>query len=498
MIKSIKVNGVHGIDSSLQFKDANILGGQSLLGKTTILNCIMACYGRSYPWYGNWLPEWKVELETDKGNVIMKGKKIIGEIIDSEIIRYILPWNFFKLTNSTVKQREIITKILNIDWDEIEKINEEIRNMESEIKQFHTKKDQITDDIIRIEWYADSLDGALEEPEEAKLIEWNADEINAAYNTRIQKFKDENERIAEDNRRTKEIAEKYKAEEKFHLETEIQSLTTLKIKLADKAAEAKKDSMEYTCDSCGTVIKWKDKEEVVLNLRDKYRDVLEKEAELKNKLQVIIFDIDEHIEEAMEWLERETDYRSDYTLEVKKRAEIIWMKYIERDNADYERYLKEFKDYQEVINKRESYLAEIKIKEEQLKDLNFVKLEKDLKKKQAERLKFNTRLEDKVKETGLDIRLFKTLKNGNTRETFEIYDAEWNQYGSTSTGNELFIEILLAKLFIKYLKIDFILIDRWESIGINLRDKVIKECEWLQMIVTEVTKDKKINLNYNL
>jgi hypothetical protein len=37
-----------------------------------------------------------------------------------------------------------------------------------------------------------------------------------------------------------------------------------------------------------------------LNLRDKYRDVLEKEAELKNKLQVIIFDIDEHIEEAME------------------------------------------------------------------------------------------------------------------------------------------------------------------------------------------------------
>ncbi|MBT4080082.1 MAG: hypothetical protein HOE82_05660 [Gammaproteobacteria bacterium] len=100
------------------------------------------------------------------------------------------------------------------------------------------------------------------------------------------------------------------------------------------------------------------------------------------------------------------------------------MKYIERDNADYERYLKEFKDYQEVINKRESYLAEIKIKEEQLKDLNFVKLEKDLKKKQAERLKFNTRLEDKVKETGLDIRLFKTLKNGNTRETFEIYDAE--------------------------------------------------------------------------
>lgn len=498
MIKNIKVNWVHWIEASLQFKDHNRITGQSLLGKTTILNCIMACYGKSYPWYANTLPEGEIELETDEWTILMKWKKIIGNTIESDLIRYIVPWNFFRLTNSTVKQREIITKILDVDTNEIETINQQIRDVESKIKEFNTKKDQITEDILRIEWYADAINWVLEEPKKPEIIEWNAEEINAAYNTMIQKIKDKNEEIDQNNRNAKETAEKYKAEEIRTLEIELESITNAKIKIVEKAEEAKKSSEDYNCKECGTLIKWDDKEEVINNLRKEYKDLLEKDDKVRNDLQTLLFDRSNHIDKVLEWLEKTTDYQKEYTLVVEERAKILWMDYIQRNDYDYERWEKEFKDYQEVINKRESYFEEIKVKEQQLKDLNFIVLEKDLKKKQTERTEFNKRLEEKVKETGLDIRLFKTLKNWNIRETFEIYDSDWNMYWATSTGNELYIEVLLAKLFIKYIWVDFILIDAYESIWINLRDKIIEECDSLQVIVTEVTIDNKINLIYNL
>jgi hypothetical protein len=49
-------------------------------------------------------------------------------------------------------------------------------------------------------------------------------------------------------------------------------------------------------------------------------------------------------------------------------------------------------------------------------------------------------------------------------------------------------------LFVNYLGLDFILVDRWESIGNNLKDKIYSIVWDLQLIVTEVTPDKEITI----
>jgi hypothetical protein len=103
-------------------------------------------------------------------------------------------------------------------------------------------------------------------------------------------------------------------------------------------------------------------------------------------------------------------------------------------------------------------------------------------------------VEEKVKETWLDIKLFKVQKNWVVKETFEIYDKEWNMYWATSEWNNKFLELLIAKLFVKFLWLDFILVDWWESIWNNLRKIILEEIWDLQIIVTEVSKEKKITL----
>ena len=123
-----------------------------------------------------------------------------------------------------------------------------------------------------------------------------------------------------------------------------------------------------------------------------------------------------------------------------------------------------------------------------------MKLEKELKTLTKQREDFNKELEKKVKETGLDIRLFAPLVKGWFKETFDIFDEDGRQYGLTSTGNSLYIEFLIAKMFVKHLNLDFILFDKFESIWNSLREKIIKEAEGLQIIATQVTKDKKIKI----
>ncbi|MGB2111214.1 MAG: hypothetical protein ACPHY8_05225 [Patescibacteria group bacterium] len=66
----------------------------------------------------------------------------------------------------------------------------------------------------------------------------------------------------------------------------------------------------------------------------------------------------------------------------------------------------------------------MEVKENQLKELNDIDYSKDLKKLEKQKTDFNKKVEEKVKTTGLDIRLFKTLKNKSVKETFELYDKE--------------------------------------------------------------------------
>jgi len=501
MIKSIKVDWIHWIKKELVFGKQSKIVWQSLLWKTTILNCIMACYSWYFPWYTNTIPKWSIELKTDSWDIVISNSKVIWNVYDSDIIRYIVPWNFFRLNPTTPKQREVIAKILDIDMINFEKINIDLKNYQVELRDFNIRKEQITDDIIRLEWQATALDWILEKPKKIELIKDNSVEIQEAYEKYIEWLQEENKKIEEWNNKLSsefnnkiEAINKYRATERIELEIKHKNLSEELIEITDKAEEIwEVTSGTIKCRECWTVIKVEDKKQLMNELRTKYKICYDQKEHIKKEL----LEIQNYIDwETLKIFKPEM--RSLHTIYFQQsltyKSSVTWIKYKEVDNSEYEQYLKDLSAYNESEARRVVILDEIKIKEKQLKELNFIELESKINNLLEEKKKFNKHLDTKVKETWLDIRLFKIQKNWIEKETFEIYDSEWNMYWETSHWNELYIELLIAKLFVNYLKLDFILIDKFESIWINLRDKILEECKDLQIIATEVTKETEIKV----
>jgi hypothetical protein len=77
---------------------------------------------------------------------------------------------------------------------------------------------------------------------------------------------------------------------------------------------------------------------------------------------------------------------------------------------------------------------------------------------------FTKKLEEATASLPLDIELFEVLKNWNVKETFTI-KKDWIDYYDLSQGNKMIVNIMLAKLFIDKLWLDFILIDESNSIS---------------------------------
>jgi hypothetical protein len=86
----------------------------------------------------------------------------------------------------------------------------------------------------------------------------------------------------------------------------------------------------------------------------------------------------------------------------------------------------------------------------------------------------------------LDIELFETLKNWNVKETFTI-KYQWQDYYDLSTWNKCIVNIMLSKLFIDKLWLDFILIDEWGLIGKSNIDYIKELSKDYQIIIAKAT-----------
>lgn len=502
MIKEIKVKWIHWIDFETKFHNKTVLQWESKIWKTTVLNSIMAWYSWYFPWYGKSLPEWEIEIKTDDWDILVSNKKIVSNIqIDKnkfDLIRYIVPWNFFRLTKWTPEQREIITKLIWLDTSILDNLTSDIKDIKSKIKEFDNKKEQITTDILRLEETLEQYSNVTE-PIKPELKEDNSKVILEAYDKLVNTINLENKKIRaeydlllEDYNRDYKNAEEYKSKEIRELSNEINKSKNRLLNITEDA-NILKSNQPYNCTECWTLIQPTDNTVKIDQLRLEYKEV-------KDNLDILEKDLSKIFEEQL--IEKSKIKELDpirlkelpnaYTLESK--SELVWIKYIPWSTEWIQEYNNAYSNYISSNARSEQIQSEIDIKTNQLKDMNPTVLEMDLKKKEKEKNEFNKNVEDKVKQTWLDIRLFETLKNWNTRETFEIYDEEWYNYNATSTGNAIYIEVLIAKLFVDYLWLDFILIDRYESIWPNLRIKIDKVIWNLQLIVTEVSKWSKIKV----
>ena len=502
MIKTILVDWVHWTKSTINFWKRTSICGESKLWKTTILNSIMACYSSYYPWYAKTLPEWNVQLVTDNWEAIIANKKVTSAITLEEdkidLIRYIVPWNFFRLTTGTPEQRKIITKLLWLDISLLESYTNNIKDLKDKIKQFDKDKEQITLDIIRYEEDIESI-WEIIEPSVPENVWDNSQEILDAYNKYVWDINIENRKIQaeynlllEDYRRDLTTAESYLSSEIIQTRKDISNLEQ-ELQLIQNKAQLLKANQAYNCKECWTLITPKDNTEEVDRLRLEYSEKNTQLTNLQNELTKMAEEKNTVISKVIRPIEASYKQLPNLTT-LEDKSKLVWIEYKPWNIEAIEQYNNEYRLFISNKARKESLEKELDYKTNQLKSLDPTKLDLELKRVEKLKSDFNKNVEDKVKQTWLDIRLFETLKNWNIKETFDIFDEEWYNYYATSTGNQLYIEILLAKLFVNYLWLDFILVDRWESIGNNLKDKIYSIVWDLQLIVTEVTPDKEITI----
>lgn len=502
-IKAVKMKWIHGVETEVTFWQLQSrLVWQSKLGKTTIINTIMAGISGFYPGYGTSLPEGGATIITDNGDIEIAGKKIVGQpeipADKAALIKYIIPGNFFKILKTTGDQRLMITRVLGIDSSTLEDANENLKRLKQEEKIFDSNKNALSDDAIRLEDQIDEL-GEIQKPTEVSATPDNSWDINEAYNKLVADINESNRKVHSENNLLKEEYDMAMNSARSYNSADISRAKWLIAEKKKKLEEIKsegnriKEAQDYNCSACGQLVKVADQSELANKLRLEYKEVFDSIPEVEAGLARL----EEEQSKAIAAV-KEPQYKMTQpipagdTLLAKSQA--VGIAYKDGNNTEYAQYQQDLAEYNQKISRKQTLESELKLKDDQLKELMSKNLTKEIKKYEKVKDEFNKMVEEKLKTTGLDIRLFKTLKNKSVKETFEIYDKEWNMYGATSTGNELYMEVLIAKLFVEYLGLDFILFDKWESVWINLRSEVLKEIWDLQLIATEVTRDKAIKV----
>ncbi len=168
-------------------------------GKTTILNTILSLYSKKYVGIkGGALPSGTAKIYTDDKIYMLAKKLWVG--LDKEpndLIRYILPGEFFSLT--TPDQRKIIVRLLGIDYDKYmqEYIPEWTDDLEKEIKsrlkENEGKESIILDDITRLKSVVIKFDKAP-----IVLVD-NTQEIERAYAVLLREFNDSRMKVLSEN-----------------------------------------------------------------------------------------------------------------------------------------------------------------------------------------------------------------------------------------------------------------------------------------------------------
>lgn len=433
---------------------------------TVILNTILSMYTGKYQWIGKkqypngtaqivYTEDWK-----DKQALLMKWSWI-GWPSLNPLYRWTQVWEFFRSTKSTNEQRDILVQLLWLNYDTFIANKVEwyydwmLKELETQLKIANSNEWLILQDITRLEWLLfpieekvfpaiDNYNNTLKFLQDSKnAFNNNVYTKNAERNKLVLELSQLNNSIQNKENQLTWLRADYTSQEKAVCKTCNQSIPLDTNKLSNITTQGKQ---------LATDIEW-----LKAN-----RDWI------SNKIN------------SMEVLELINDISYDKLADIFK---------VDFDVPPEEMY-KVKEDYELSIVSQKTYAKELDLKKEQLKSLNHIDLESKIELIKEANKDFVNILETKVKETWLNVELFKVSKEWNVSSTFKIMNKEWIEYSELSTGNKLLLEIEVAMLFVRTLWLDLILIDEAAVIGKNILNEVLNKCEWVQIIMSKPTSWK--------
>lgn len=424
----------------------NLIEEPNGYGKTTILNTILSLYSKKYVGIkGGGLPSGTAKIYTDDKIYMLAKKLWVG--LDKEpndLIRYILPGEFFSLT--TPDQRKIMVRLLGIDYDKYmqEYIPEWTDDLEKEIKsrlkENEGKESIILDDITRLKSVVIKFDKAP-----IVLVD-NRSEIDRAYALKLRDFNDSRMKILSENNAI--------TSGNLRINTEITSLKSKQQQLRDRYNQLSSGA----CPTCGQ--KTAITTEQIDQINTEGKALGEKIKTLESQISTVAA---KPVPEP--WPER-------------SREEIAKIVGIELQVSSL--------DDMDAVATYNAAKKELEIKTVQLKKLGELKDKETLATIKATKTQFTKELEAKVKDFGLEIELFKLQGNGEMVESFIIMK-DGQQYSELSGGNKLLVQLRLAKVFAKILELDFLLVDEAGLISQNNFDIIKEECKDFQVIMARAT-----------
>ncbi len=475
-------------------KGINLIEEANWYWKSVILNLIASMYTKKYPGLRA-LPKWFVSIQTDEGKAnLVKWAWIGANEHNNELYEYIIMWKFWELS-STVKQREVLIKLLGLEPElyldkELKKLDDHY-NLAKEntpkvlwqmLKEAEAKEVIIIEDITRFKsdiiWFKEqSFD--------------DVDKYTTAMADILLAVKDYNKGILISKGKKQElISNLNKIRNKIAwLESDIKYRS---IRIKDLGATYESIKTKYIttskwaeCNNCkqplpqallnktltNIKLEWQDTGEEILWLD--WQQVLDEQM-----LKVDMSDLAKLEKELKAFEEIETLATDDLPTAAKKlKLKLPVLK--ESRKLEYETYSDKAK---QIVFIKE----QLKIKEAQLKTIDTIKLQDNIDKLKEISKDFIELLANSVKDLPLDIKLFKTLKNWDLRETFSI-EKDWVDYSNLSHWNKMLIQLKLAKIFVDKLWLDFMLFDEVSTLSKDNLSYIKELANDYQLIIAKAT-----------
>lgn len=495
MISKIKLNypsfWTNWLELEHEFTSGiNILEAENGYGKSTILNTIMSLYTGSYPNIRT-LPEGSAVIEQTLGKYVLSKKNWIGiQFQPSELYNYCVVGKFFELP-STVKQREVLVQLLELDQekfisDKCNELNNDLlvytpdleKNLKAKLKDFESRESLIIEDIQRLK--KEIIDAPVKEfkdIEEYYEAKTKFHELVNEYNKNIHKQITDIQTASQKNNKVKMDIQQAKQQ----LDYTVSSLAQQHKVIEDLRKQfLEMNPNDCKCSACLQILPLEDfnkqkellkaqgvkAKEDVQSLQNKHAELISKIKELEA---IVLDDKPVVLPQLLTYDDPEAQTLVKFTI----------------PKVSEQRF-QEKKDYEASIEQLEIVKRELALKESQLKNIDTLKVQDAIDTFDGIKKSFTRVLSEKISELPIQIELYKEQKNGELKESFTIIH-NGMEYSTLSQWNKMIVQILLAKIFIDKLWLDFILVDEASSIGKDNAKYILDLSKKYQIILAKAS-----------
>lgn len=439
--------------------------------KTTIINTIHSMMTGKYPW-SRTNPKGFAKVTTDDNLYTLTNGRWIWTYPMDPMITYSFPGKFFEI-KTTTEQRKILIDLLDIDheqfmlkeiWDLPKTFELLAKHTEKELramlKDTEAKEEIVLEDIMKYktfikEFKEENYDDVINYLKNKDTLIEKIWEYNSTWSTKLDKLK----------------------QDKWQLDLDIHKLLTDRDYLRLEYTKAKDST---TCVTC-----WHKIAEPPRELLDKLIEdwkTIWKSITTKTLSRDVFID---NINNTPEFKRLGTDWS-----ELWESAKTLWFDNFTDVTASR---LEHWEEYKHQMSKVSIYRDDLKEKNKQLKDFNTEIIKDCLLELDKIKVKFTEHLNEKVKDLPIDIELFKTQKNWEVKETFDILE-DWVSYNNLSTGKRMIVQIKLAEIFANKYNTWLICIDEWSVISKDNLNYVKELAKRYQIIIVKATPWTKADM----